>query len=193
MALAPSLTLSLGTKAADFDLPGTDGRNYSLGFFSHAKGVVVVFTCNHCPYARAAWPILIALADDYKNRGIAFVGINPNDEKQYPEDSFEVMKKKVSEWEINFPYLRDESQETVRLYQAQCTPDIYVFDGSRKLFYHGRINDRWEDLVKVHGNPQALEEPTKEELKEALDALLAGKEPPKIQYSSMGCSIKWKS
>lgn len=192
MALTPSANLSIGTKAIDFNLSATDGKNYSLESFADARGLVVVFTCNHCPYAKAAWPLLVKLADEYRDHGIAFVGINPNDENQYPEDSFEVMKQKVGEWGINFPYLRDESQETTKIYKAQCTPDIYVLDGDRKLYYHGRINDRWNELVRAHGDPQALAEVIREELKEALDSLLTGKEAPGEQYPSMGCSIKWK-
>lgn len=189
-----SLKLLLGTKAPDFDLPATDGRNYSLASFADARSLVVVFTCNHCPYAQAAWPLLVKLADEYRNKGIAFVGINPNDEAQYPEDSFEVMKQKVGEWDINFPYLRDESQEVARYYQAQCTPDIYVFGADRKLYYHGRINDNWPPVTKVMGGWQeSTKRPTREELKEALDDLLAGKPPPKAQNPSIGCSIKWTS
>lgn len=179
----PSLSLVLGTPAVDFNLPATDGKNYSLSLFEDAPCLVVVFTCNHCPYAKAAWPLLVKLADDYRDRAIAFVGINPNDETQYPEDSFEVMKQKVGEWGINFPYLRDESQQVAKAYSAQCTPDIYVFDGQRKLYYHGRINDNWQ-------NPDLV---TREELKEALEGLLAGKKPPIGQNPSIGCSIKWKS
>lgn len=178
-----SLKLPLSTKAPDFNLPATDGKNYSLGSLADARAIVVIFTCNHCPYAKAAWPLLIKLADEYKDKEVVFVGINPNDENQYPEDSFEVMKQKVGEWGINFPYLRDENQEVVRAYKAQCTPDIYVFDGKRKLYYHGRINDNWQ-------NPDQV---TREELKEALEDLLSGNPPPKIQHPSLGCSIKWTS
>ena len=188
----PSLSLTLGTGAINFDLPATDGKNYSLDDFAAARGLVVVFSCNHCPYAKAAWPLLIKLADEYRDRGIAFVAINPNDEKQYPEDSFEEMRAKVIEWEINFPYLRDQSQEIARAYQAQCTPDIYVFDYKWELYYHGRINDNWPPVAEALGGKQ---EPRKihEELKEALDSLLAGKDPPKVQNPSLGCSIKWIS
>lgn len=186
-----SASLPLAGPAPDFNLPATDGKNYSLSSFADAKAVIVVFTCNHCPYAKAAWPLLVKLADEYKDKGVAFVGINPNDENQYPEDSFEVMKQKVGEWGINFPYLRDESQEVVRAYKAQCTPDIYVFDGDRKLYYHGRINDNWPPVTKVMGGKEP-EKVTREELKEALDDLLVGREPPEIQNPSIGCSIKWK-
>ena len=177
-----STTIDIGTKAPDFDLPGTDGKNYSLDSFEDSKGLVVAFTCNHCPYAQAAWPLLTELAGEFKEKGIAFVGINPNDEQMYPEDSFEVMKEKVSEWGINFPYLRDESQEAAKKYGAVCTPDVFVYDQDRKLYYHGRVNDNWKEPEKV----------TKEELRNAITSLLEGKPQPTDQNPSMGCSIKWK-
>ena len=100
----------------------------------------------------------------------------------YPEDSFEVMKEKVSEWGINFPYLRDESQEVAKKYGAVCTPDVFVYDQDRKLYYHGRVNDNWKEPEKV----------TKEELRNAITSLLEGKPQPTDQNPSMGCSIKWK-
>ncbi len=178
-----SATINLGTKAEDFDLPGTDGKNYSLDSFKDSKGLVVAFTCNHCPYAQAAWPLLINLADEFRAKGISFVGINPNDESLYPEDSFEVMKEKVGQWKINFPYLRDESQEVAKKYGAVCTPDVYVFDQNRALYYHGRINDNWQEPKNV----------TKEDLKDAINSLFEGKSLPSDQKPSMGCSIKWRS
>ncbi len=178
-----STTINIGTKAQDFDLPGTDGKNYSLDSFKDSKGLVVAFTCNHCPYAQAAWPLLTKLATDFQDKGVSFAGINPNDENQYPEDSFEVMKEKMTDWKINFPYLRDESQEVAKKYKAVCTPDVFVFDENRQLYYHGRINDNWKEPEKV----------TKEELKEAIKSLIAGRPAPADQNPSMGCSIKWKN
>ncbi len=194
MALTESTQTAIGSSAGNFNLPATDGQNYSLDSFKDSKGLVVVFTCNHCPYAKAAWPLLVELADEFKEKGISFIGINPNDETQYPEDSFEVMKKRISDWHINFPYLRDESQEVARAYGAACTPDIYVFGKDRKLYYRGRINDNWPPVEKTAQGyrPKQTDGEVKEELKEALNDLLAGYPPPKDQKSSMGCSIKWK-
>lgn len=174
MALVSSSTTPIGWEAPSFNLPGTDGKSYSLDSFKDARGLVVVFTCNHCPYARAAWPMLTALATKYKDQGIEFVGINPNDEITFPEDSFEEMKKRVGEWEINFPYLRDQNQEVARSYDAQCTPDIYLFDQGRKLsqfqlFYRGK------------------------DLADAIEKLLVHSPSPENPSPSMGCSIKWKS
>ena len=145
--------------------------------------MVVVFSWNHCPYAKAAWPLLIKLADEFKEKNAAFVAINPNDEEQYPEDSFLEMKRRDVEWHINFPYLRDESQEVAKAYKAACTPDVYVYDDKRKLYYHGRINDNWQ-------NPKEVKS---EDLKNALSNLLSDNRPPQLQYPSLGCSIKWKN
>lgn len=165
-----------------FNLPGVDGKNYSVESFKDADILVVIFTCNHCPYARAAWPLLIDLYKDFKDKKVDFVAINPNDETAYPEDSFEVMKEKTREWGIPFPYLRDESQEIAKKYDARCTPDIYVFDKDRKLVYRGRLNDNWQEPEKV----------TSHDLKDAIEALLRGEQPKQPQFPSMGCSIKWK-
>jgi len=181
MAVEPT-QVKLGTKAANFELPATDGKQYSLDSFKDADSLVVTFTCNHCPYARAAWPLLIKLANEFHEKKITFVAINSNDEGLYPEDSFAVMKEKVPEWGINFPYLRDESQEVAKAYGAVCTPDIFVYDKNRGLYYHGRINDNWQEPEKV----------TKEELKAALINLTEGKPAPTNQKPSIGCSIKWK-
>lgn len=193
MALTESIGKEIGSQAPNFNLSATGGKNYSLDSFKDSRGLIVVFTCNHCPYAKAAWPLLIKLADEYKQKSIAFVGINPNDEIQYPEDSFEVMKQKVNEWKINFPYLRDETQEVTKNYGAACTPDIYLYDKNRRLYYHGRINNNWPPVEKVDGkwSSKPPKADTKEELKEALIDLLNENPPPKIQNPSMGCSIKW--
>ena len=195
MALTESTQTKIGSNIPNFNLPATDGKNYSLESFKDSKGLATVFTCNHCPYAKAAWPLLIKLAGEFKNKGIAFVGINPNDEKQYPEDSFEVMKQKVDQWQINFPYLRDEEQNVTKQFGAVCTPDIFVYDKNRQLYYHGRINDNWPPVEKVDSAWQSKKQSkgTREELKEALNALLSDNPPPSVQNPSMGCSIKWKT
>ena len=177
-----STQVKLSTKAANFELPATDGKRYSLDSFKDSHYLVIAFTCNHCPYAQAAWPLLIKLTGEFRAKGVAFVAINPNDETLHPEDSFAVMKEKVPEWGINFPYLRDESQEIAKAYGAVCTPDIFVYDKNRALYYHGRINDNWQEPEKV----------TEEELKDALIDLTDGKPPPTNQKPSIGCSIKWK-
>lgn len=182
MAVESSNTIPLGTSIIPFNLPGIDGKDYSIENFKEADVLVIVFTCNHCPYARAAWPLLIDLYKNFKDKKVAFVAINPNDEVAYPEDSFEVMKQKTKEWGIPFLYLRDESQEIAKKYDARCTPDIYVFDKDRKLAYRGRLNDNWQEPEKVKSW----------DLKDAIEALLSGDEVKQPQFPSMGCSIKWK-
>lgn len=171
-----------GWVGPDFTLPSAKGDDYH--FYTHhpKKGLVVFFTCNHCPYAIAAWPLLIDLYHKYNKKGFEFIAINSNDEKAYPDDSFEEMKNKAGEWSIPFPYLRDESQEIAKKYQAQCTPDVYVFDSQKKLFYRGRVNDNWKEPEKA----------TRNDLDESLKRILIGDKPPVEQFPSMGCSIKWK-
>jgi peroxiredoxin len=182
MTLLSSLNLPLGTVAADFSLVGSDGRNYSLESFAGAKVLVVVFMCNHCPYVQAVWGRLNALQAKYAEAGVQFVGINPNKNPSYEEETLEKMAEYYQEYKMNFPYLMDETQDVARAYKAQCTPDIYVFDAERKLVYHGRIDDNWKDVSMV----------THEELDSALSALLEGKRPNLAQTQSMGCSIKWR-
>lgn len=182
MALTYSQTIPFGKKADDFSLPGIDGKTYSLSSFSDMKTLVIVFMCNHCPYVQACWDRLITLQNEFGKKGVQFVGINSNDEKQYLDDSFENMKIWAEKKKHNFPYLRDESQETAKAYGAVCTPDIFVYNESRELVYHGRIDDNWQDQSKV----------TKRELADALVALLQNEKPSRDQNPSMGCSIKWK-
>ncbi|MEK9133091.1 MAG: thioredoxin family protein [Patescibacteria group bacterium] len=182
MSLTYSQTIPFGTSSPDFSLPATDGKNYSLSYFVGKKALVVVFMCNHCPYVQAVLPRLIALQKEFGSRGVQLIGINSNDEKNYPDDSFEKMKNVVAELGINFPYLRDESQSVAKAYGAVCTPDIFVYDEQHKLAYHGRIDDNWQDENKVKVR----------ELAAALESILKGKKPSPDQNPSMGCSIKWK-
>lgn len=182
MALLYSKMVPLGTKAIAFDLPGTDDKNYSLDSFKDKKILVIVFMCNHCPYVKAVLDRIIAIQNDYVGKGVRLVGINSNDTINYPEDSFENMKKMVNEKNIPFPYLIDESQDIARKYDAVCTPDIYVYGEERTLLYRGRIDDNWQEESKV----------TKRDLRNALDVVLGGDPVSEEQIPSMGCSIKWK-
>lgn len=182
MALMHSNGMPIGTDAPPFSLPGVDGETHSLDSFSDAELLVVVFTCNHCPYAIASEDRLIEIQRDYASKGIQIVAINPNDAKNYPDDSFEKMKERAAEKGFNFPYLRDESQEVARAYDAACTPDIFVFDKDRKLVYNGRIDDNWKEPDNV----------TRNDLREVLDAVLEGRSVDFEHVPSMGCSIKWK-
>lgn len=179
MILTESIKGLENTAAQDFSLPAIDGKTYSLADFAKQKVLVVIFMCNHCPYVKAVLSRLNTLAKEFEKKGVGFVGINANDSTDYPEDSFEAMQ----EIEIAFPYLHDESQEVAKAYKAVCTPDIFVYDADRKLAYHGRIDDNWKDELAVK----------QQDLKNALDKILAGKSIPKEnQIPSMGCSIKWK-
>ncbi len=142
----------------------------------------MVFICNHCPYAKAQWPRLMRLAEEFVGSGINTVAINSNIHPDYPEDAPQRMIELVSELGISFPYLVDDSQEVARAFRAQCTPDPYLFDGQGRLFYHGRIDDNWQDDKAVQ----------RQDLRGAMAALVAGENPPTAQQPSMGCSIKWR-
>ena len=144
--------------------------------------LVIMFICNHCPYVKAVTGRLTALQEKFAGRGVQFIAINSNDPESYPEDSFENMKEFAEENNFNFPYLVDETQDIARKYDAQCTPDIYVYDKSRVLKYRGRIDDNWKEEEKVTSN----------ELSDAIELLLEGKEIDFKQIPSIGCSIKWK-
>lgn len=184
MTLLYSKQLSLGWQAKDFKLKNVDAKEYSLANFSDKQGLLIIFTCNHCPYAQVAWPLLIDLHKRHKKQ-VHFVAINPNDAENYPEDSFAEMQKIAKELDLSFFYLRDKSQTVAKKYKAQCTPDLYLFEKNGdnwELFYHGRINDNWQ-------NPDDV---TVNNLADALQALVKGKSAPDKQPPSMGCSIKWK-
>lgn len=182
MALTYSTDIPLGTLMPYFELKDPWGKVYRSDELFGEKGLLVVFTCNHCPYAIAVWPRLIRLSSYAKELGVNTVAINPNIHPNYPDDAPEKMIEKIKEWGIPFPYLVDESQETARAFKAQCTPDIYLFDKDKKLVYHGRIDDNWQDESKV----------SRQELKEAIDCLVYGRPIDPVQYPSMGCSIKWR-
>ncbi len=182
MALTYTPEAEIGSSCPQFSLLATDGHTYSLDSFSKAKGLLVMFICNHCPYVQAIEDRLIELARNYRAKGVAFVAICSNDAENYPEDSFESLTKRWREKEYGFPYLYDESQSVAKSFGAVCTPDFFLYDGERKLAYRGRLDDSWKDPSKV----------TQEELKMAMDSVLLGQEPSPHQNPSMGCSIKWK-
>lgn len=182
MPLLHSEKISLGTAAQNFSLKGVDGKTYSLESFKDKQVLIVMFICNHCPYVKAIEDRIIQLQRDYEKKSVQLVGICANDPTDYPDDAPASLAKRWKEKDYRFPYLVDETQEVARNYGAVCTPDIYVFDRDRKLAYHGRVDDNWQEPSKV----------TKHELREAINALLAGRQPAAEQTSSMGCSIKWK-
>jgi peroxiredoxin len=183
-------TLPAGSLAPDFALPGVDGRTYALKDFANAKILIVVFTCNHCPTAQYYEARLKQLVTDYQDKGVALVAILPNDPSSVRldelgwtdlSDTFAEMKIRARDRNFNFPYLYDGDTEAVsRAYGPVTTPHVFVFDAQRRLRYQGRIDDSERpQTVKVSF------------LREALDALLAGKEPPVTSTKAIGCSIKW--
>lgn len=178
MAATPSTMLELGTQLPEFTLPNVYGGLYSTGDFNN-KGLVVMFICNHCPYVKHLERALIDAANLYQPRKIDFVAISSNDVEKYPEDAPDKMALK----DYPFPFLYDESQEVAKAYKAACTPDFFVFDEHKKLFYRGQFDDsRPGNNLDING----------QDLLGALDAILEGKPAPEKQIPSIGCSIKWK-
>src|SRR5450631_2334182 len=184
-------TLEIGAPAPDFSLTGVDGKTYHLATFKNAEVLVVVFTCNHCPTAQAYEDRIIKLTSDYANKNVAVVAIMPNDpaslrldELDFSDlgDSYAEMKIRAKEKQFNFPYLYDGETETAsKAYGPVTTPHIFIFDKARKLRYNGRIDDR-EDPKKT---------PTQQDARNAIDALLNGREVKVMVTKVFGCSIKW--
>lgn len=183
MPMVNSNMMAPGTAAPAFSLPGADGREWSLVDFEGAKALVVIFTCNHCPVAVATEDRFVEIQRDYEEKGVRLVAINPNDVARYPDDSLEHMKTRAAEKGFNFPYLRDDSQAVTRAYDAACTPDIFLFDEDQRLVYNGRIDDNWKDPNQVE----------RQDLRLAIDAVLAGSPLPFEAIPSIGCSVKWVS
>lgn len=183
-------TLPLGSVAPDFNLPGVDGRNWTLKDFAPAKALVVIFTCNHCPTAQYYEERVKQLVTDYKNKGVALVAIMPNDPKSVRldelgwtdlNDSFDEMKLRAAESQFSFPYLyAGDSEAFSKSYGPAVTPHAFIFDSERKLRYEGAID-----------NSERIQHATKHYARDALDAILAGKEPPVTQTKVAGCSVKW--
>jgi thiol-disulfide isomerase/thioredoxin len=175
------MALEINASCPAFDLPGTDDKHHSLDSF---KGdlLAVIVSCNHCPYVIAYEPRVVALAKEYGPRSVDFVAVNANDATRYPDDGMQPMKARARERGFPYPYLRDDSQSFVRALGARFTPEVFVFDRERKLRYHGRIDDNHRDEARV----------TSRDLRNALDALLAGSDPPVAETTAFGCSVKWK-
>lgn len=184
MARVPSNMIPLGTKAPDFTLLDTVTDNQlSLQELKGEKGTVLLFICNHCPFVIHINEQIVSLAADYKKKGIGFIAISSNDVEKYPQDGPKEMKIHAQKENYSFPYLYDESQKVAKAYDAACTPDFYLFNGDLNLTYRGQLdNSRPGNGIPVTG----------EDLRLAIDCVLAGKDNEAIQKPSIGCNIKWK-
>lgn len=171
-----------GIKAPDFNLMGVDDRSHSLTSLKGARGTVIMFICNHCPYVLKQLDRMIALNHSLAALGVALIAINPNDATTYPEDSFENMKLIAKQKAFPFPYLLDSAQEVARAYGAVCTPDIYGYNAKLELQYRGRLDQSWSAMIN---NP-------KQELLEAMKQIAETGSTSLPQNPSIGCSIKWK-
>jgi len=175
--------LPLGTPAPTFKLPDATGRVMHFSDFDEERGFLVMFISNHCPYVKMLRHALADLGREYQQKCVSVVAIMPNDVANYPDDSPEKMVDEIMEFGYTFPYLYDETQEVAKAYHAACTPDFFLFDGDRRLYYRGQFDDaRPGNGVEVTGS----------DLRGALENLLAGNPPPETQKPSLGCNIKWK-
>jgi len=175
-------TLQLGEKAPDFKLPATDGKTYSLDDFKTARVLVVFFTCNHCPFVIGSDEVTRATALRFKDKGVAFIGINSNSENTHPEDGFDTMVKRMEEHKFPWVYVRDKSQDVARAYGGLRTPHFFVFNHERKLVYTGRGVD----------NPRNTTEMTTNDLERALEEVVAGKPVSVPMTNPIGCNVKWE-
>ncbi len=174
--------LKINSECPYFSLPGTDGREYKLTDFSDSGILIVIFSCNHCPYVQAYEDRIKSIQKEFEPKGVQIVAVNSNDAVKYPDDSFEEMKIRAEKKKFNFPYLRDEDQSVAKAFGATHTPEIFLFNKERKLFYHGKIDDNWQEPDKVKNHY----------LRDAITELLDGKEISVPETFSIGCTIKWK-
>lgn len=174
--------LKIDSAIPDFSLIGVNDKTYGLNSFSDKNILIVIFSCNHCPYVQAYEDRIILLQKEFEKDGVQIIAINPNDDVKYPDDSFDEMKKRAELKRFNFPYLRDETQETAKAFGATHTPQIFLFNKNRELKYEGKIDDNWQEPEKVKS----------EYLKDAILEVLNGKEVSVPETFSIGCTIKWK-
>jgi peroxiredoxin len=175
------MSIALDEQAPSFTLPGVDGRSHSLDDYADSDVLVLIQSCNHCPYVLAWEGRMVAIQGDYADRGVRIVAFNSNDASRYPDDSFDAMRARSQSAGFNFDYLHDEDQSLARALGSQRTPEVFVFDRDRRLRYHGTIDDsREEDHVAVHY------------LRDALDAVLRGDDPPVGETHPVGCTVKWR-
>ena len=184
MVKTASTMLPLGTKAPDFSLVNVDGQTVSLADFEGSPALLVIFMCNHCPFVKHIAPELARLGYEYQSRGVAMVGISSNDVSKHPVDSPEQMIHEAETQGYTFAYLYDENQDVAKAYKAACTPDFFLFDGQQQLVYRGQLDaSRPGNGIPVTG----------QDLRRALDTVLAGNTVAEEQTPSIGCNIKWKA
>jgi peroxiredoxin len=175
--------LPLGTKAPPFSLLNVDGKTISIDDFQDARGLVVMFICNHCPFVKHLRSALAEFGKECQTKGLGVVAINPNDATAYPDDSPSKMVEEARSAGYTFPYLFDPTQSVAKAYRAACTPDFYVFNADRALVYRGQFDD------SRPGNGKPI---TGKDLRLAVDTVLAGRDPLLEQRPSIGCNIKWR-
>jgi peroxiredoxin len=175
--------LPLGTPAPQFDLPDFDGQRHALAHFAGSRALLVVFTCEHCPFARHVRAGFAAFAREYVPRGLGVVAVNSNDLDAYPQDGPDAMREEARASGYVFPYLLDADQSVAKDFQAACTPDFFLFDADRRLVYRGQFDD------SRPGNDRPV---TGADLRRAADAVLLGVQADADQRPSVGCNIKWK-
>jgi thiol-disulfide isomerase/thioredoxin len=184
MVAVHSNMFPLGKQAPSFALLDvTSGAIRTLQELKSAKATVIMFICNHCPYVKHINEELVRLANHYLAQGVSFIAISSNDVEKYPDDSPEAMALHAAAVGYPFPYLYDESQDVASAYEAACTPDFYIFDGSLGCVYRGQLDD---------SRPKSETPVTGRDLRAALDQLLAGEPVNPDQKPSLGCNIKWK-
>ena len=174
--------LEIGQLAPNFTLPGVDRRDYSLTTFKDSKIIVVVFSCNHCPYAQAYEDRLMNIQRDYGPRAVQLIVINANDSCGYPEDSYDNMIKRAQQRGFNFPYLRDETQRTARAFGAEYTPEVFLLNTKHHVRYIGRVDDNWQKPDKALSH----------DLRDAIEATLLHRKIKNPVTHAIGCTIKWK-
>jgi peroxiredoxin len=182
MVLLESSARESNFSCPDFTLNSVEDKTYKLADFSNSKALLVAFICNHCPYVKAIENRIINLRKNFSPRDLSIVAICSNDADKYPDDSKEKLYERWLKLNYDFPYLIDNDQTIAKAFDAVCTPDFFLFDQQRKLFYRGQLDNNWQHEEQV----------TRHDLVQALKALLAGKEAPLEQIPSRGCSIKWK-
>lgn len=186
MSATESTMLALGTRAPDFDLPNTNPaypqKTACLADFNHAKALLLMFVCNHCPYVIHLRSALIGLAKEYQEKGLQVVAISSNSAQSHPQDGPDKMREEALTHGFPYPYLHDATQEVAKAYKAACTPDFFLFDAAHKLQYRGRFD------ASRPGNNEPI---SGEDMRAAVDAVLAGRKVELVQIPSMGCNIKW--